>query len=316
MRLIFTYEYLNLLIILVGLVIILFLLSRKFTKKRTMIFGNYETLERSMGKKIFSVSIVPLILRIIVFVLIIITISDPRLVYGQYVANTDFVMAIDTSSSMLTPDFTPNRLEAAKEVYLEWLDSIEKTKIGIVTFAGQAYVKTSITEDSNELKKIMKSIKMEQPAGTAIGDALITSTSLLYSSERNRTIILTTDGISNMGTNINESLKTLKENGISVIIIGIGTKQENVTVYDGIANESRTYARFPDLDEDVMKTIAEETGGMYLVATNKTALKDAMRAGIKYKEAVIDPTFYILLLACFVLLIEWGLEITKYKPLP
>ena len=316
MRLIFTYEYLNLLIILVGLVIILFLLSRKFTKKRTMIFGNYETLERSMGKKIFSVSIVPLILRIIVFVLIIITISDPRLVYGQYVANTHFVMAIDTSSSMLTPDFTPNRLEAAKEVYLEWLDSIEKTKIGIVTFAGQAYVKTSITEDSNELKKIMKSIKMEQPAGTAIGDALITSTSLLYSSERNRTIILTTDGISNMGTNINESLKTLKENGISVIIIGIGTKQENVTVYDGIANESRTYARFPDLDEDVMKTIAEETGGMYLVATNKTALKDAMRAGIKYKEAVIDPTFYILLLACFVLLIEWGLEITKYKPLP
>ncbi|MBN2101265.1 MAG: VWA domain-containing protein [Candidatus Aenigmarchaeota archaeon] len=316
MKLIFTYEYLNLLLILVGLVIILFLLSKKFTKKRTMIFGNYETLEKSMGKKIFSVSIVPLILRIIVFVLIIITISDPRLVYGQYIANTDFVMAIDTSSSMLTPDFTPNRLEAAKEVYLEWLDSIEKTKIGIVTFAGQAYVKTSITEDSNELKKIMRSIKLEQPAGTAIGDALITSTSLLYSSERNRTIILTTDGISNMGTNINESLKTLKENNIRVIVIGIGTKQENVTVYDNTTDTNTTYSKFPDLDEESLRMIANETNGMYFVVSNKTSLSEAMKTGIKYKEAVISPTFYLLLLVCFVLLIEWGLEITKYKPLP
>jgi len=316
MRLIFTYEYLNLLLILIGLVVIVFLLSKKFSKKRTMIFGNYEILEKTMGRKIFSVSIVPLILRIIVFTLIIIAISDPRLVYGQYVANTDFVMALDTSSSMLTPDFTPNRLEAAKDVYLEWLDNIEKTNIGIVTFAGQAYVKTSLTDDPNELKKTMKRVKLEQPAGTAIGDALITSTSLLHSSERNRTIILTTDGISNMGIGVNESLKTLKENGINVIVIGIGTKQENVTVYDNETDTNTTYAKFPDLDEDALKMIARETSGMYFVVSNKTALSEALKAGIKYKEAVISPTFYLLLLVCFVLLIEWGLEITKYRPLP
>ena len=316
MKLIFTYEYLNLLLILVGLVIMVFLLSKKFSKKRTMIFGNYETLEKTMGRKIFSVSLVPLILRIIAFTLIIITISDPRLIYGQYVAGTDFVMAIDTSSSMLTPDFQPNRLEAAKEVYMEWLDEIEKTKIGVVTFAGQAYVKTGLTDDPSQLKKIMRDIKLEQPAGTALGDALITSTSLLYSSERNRTIILTTDGIGNMGIGVNESLKTLKENGIRVIVIGIGTKQENITVYDNATDSNTTYARFPELDEDSLKMIANETGGLYFVVSNKTALADALKAGIKYKEAVISPTFYLLLLVCFVLLIEWGLEITKYRPLP
>ncbi len=316
MRLIFSYEYMNMLLILIGVVVILFLLSKKFSKKRTMVFGNYETLERTMGRKIFSVSLVPLILRIMVFALIVITISDPRLIYGQYIANTDFVMAIDTSSSMLTPDFTPNRLEAAKEVYLEWLDDIQKTNIGIVTFSGKAYVKTKLIEDQNELKKIMKAVRLEQPAGTAIGDALITSTSLLYDSNRNRTIILTTDGINNMGTPINDSLKTLKENNIKVIVIGIGTKQENVTVYDNSTDSNKTIARFPELDEDALKLIAEDTDGMYFVVSNETALSDALKAGIKYKEAEISPTFYLLLLVCFVLLIEWGLEITKYRPLP
>jgi len=52
------------------------------------------------------------------------------------------------------------------------------------------------------------------------------------------------------------------------------------------------------------------------VVSNKTSLIDALRSGIKYKEAEISPTFYLLLLVCIVLLIEWGIEITKYKPLP
>ncbi|NOX71892.1 MAG: VWA domain-containing protein [Candidatus Micrarchaeota archaeon] len=316
MRLIFSYEYMNLLLILIGLVIVLFLLAKRYSRKRTMIFGNFETLERTMGRKVFSVSLIPLILRIMAFALIVITISDPRLIYGQYVSNTDFVLAIDTSSSMLTPDFNPNRLEAAKDVYTSWLDDLEKTKIGIVTFAGKAYVKTKLIDDQNELKKIMKSITLEEPAGTAIGDALVTSASLLHSSARNRTIILTTDGISNMGIGINESLTTLKENNINVIVIGIGTKQENITFSDNRTGENVTVAKFPELDEDALRTIANETGGIYFVVSNKSALEGALRSGIKYKEAEISPTFYLLLLVCFVLLIEWGIEITKYKPLP
>lgn len=316
MKLIFSYEYMNLLLILVGLVIVLFILAKKYSKKRVMLFGNYETLQKTMGRKIFSVSIIPLALRILAFVLIVIAISDPRLVYGQYISNTDFVLAIDTSSSMLTPDFNPNRLEAAKKVYLNWIDDIQKTNIGIVTFAGKAYVKTPLIDDQNELKRIISHISMESPAGTAIGDALITSTSLLHSSERNRTIILTTDGIDNMGIGINESLKTLKENGISVIVIGIGTKKENVTVFDNRTNSNTTVAKFPELDEKSLKMIAAETGGQYFVVSNETALSDALKSGIKYKEAVISPTLYILLLVCFILLIEWGLEITKFRPLP
>lgn len=316
MKLIFSYEYMNLLLILIGIVVLLYLLSKKFSKKRILLFGNYETLERTMGRKIFPASIVPIALRIIVFSLIIITMSDPQLVYGQYIANTDFVMAIDTSSSMLTPDFEPNRLEAAKDVYLEWLDEIQKTNIGIVTFSGKAYVKTELIDDQNELKGIMEDLKLETPAGTAIGDALITSTALLHDSKRNRTIILTTDGINNMGVTINESLDTLRENNIKVIAIGIGTRKENITIVDNRTNSNKTIAKFPDLDEDALKEIAESTGGKYFVVSNKTALSDALKSGIKYKEAVIRPTFYLLLLTCFVLLIEWGLEITKYRPLP
>lgn len=316
MKLVFSYEYINLLLILIGIVIVLFILAKRYARKRTMIFGNYETLERTMGRKVFSVSIIPLILRIIAIALIIVTISDPRLIYGQYVSNTDFVIAIDTSSSMLTPDFEPNRLEAAKSVFLEWIDNIEKTKIGIVTFSGKAYVKTKLIDNQNELKKIMKSIDLEEPAGTAIGDALVTSAALLHSSKKNRSIILTTDGINNMGISINESLKTLKENNIRVIVLGIGTKMENVTVYNNETNSNVTYAKFAEIDEEALQLIANETGGMYFIISDKEAFRDALHSSIKYKEAVISPEFYLLLLVCFVLLIEWGIEITKYRPLP
>ena len=319
MELTFSYKYANLLILLVGLIIILYLLSKHSAKKRVLRFGNFEVLEKVIGRKILGVGIVPIILRTIAFTLIVIAISDPVLIYGQYVANTDFVLAVDTSSSMLTPDYPPNRLEVAKEVAIDWVKELENTKIGIVTFAGKSYVKLQPTSETDIIVEKLKEISLESPAGTAIGEALVTSTALLADSKKNRTVILITDGRNNVGVPVNDSIKTLVSNHIRVIAIGIGSV-ENITITnatrpEGI-NENATIAEFPDLDEITLQNIANKTSGLYFKILNKTSFEEAMKAGLEYKKSTIRPVTYLLLLACAVLLIEWALEITKYRALP
>lgn len=316
MELTFSYKYANLLIVLIGLIIILYLLSRKSVKKRVLRFGNFEVLEKVMGRKILGMDIIPIILRIIAFTLIVIAISDPVLIYGEYVANTDFVLAIDTSSSMLTPDYKPNRLEVAKEVSINWVNKLENTNIGIVTFAGKPYVKLQPVSDKEKIINTLKEITLESPAGTAIGDALVTATGLLADSEKNRTIILITDGRNNVGIDVNDSVETLVSNHIRVIAIGIGSRMNatNLTKPEGL--ENATVAEFPDLDEESLKYIANQTDGLYFKILNKTSFEEALEAGLEYKEATIKPIVYLLLLTCAVLLIEWAFEITKYRALP
>lgn len=320
MNLTFSYQYSNLLIILIGIVLLFYLFSRRLSKKRVITFGNFEVLEKVTGRKILTPSIIPLILRILALFLIIISISNPKLTYMSSSSDTDYVLAIDTSSSMLTPDLTPNRLEVAKDISSEFIKSLENTKIGIVTFAGKAYTKTGLTDDTTKLELIIDDINVETPAGTAIGDAIITSTSLLAGQEdnKNKTIILITDGRNNVGVPLNQTIETLKSNHIKVYTIGIGgnISKMNITIPSEMKEKNATVAEFPNLDENTLKYIANQTGGQYFRVTDVQSFRDALKSTIKQKRVTIQPTFYLLLSACIVLLIEWSLEVTKYRILP
>ena len=320
MNLTFSYQYSNLLIILIGIVLLFYLFSRRLSKKRVITFGNFEVLEKVTGRKILTPSIIPLILRILALFLIIISISNPKLTYMSSSSDTDYVLAIDTSSSMLTPDLTPNRLEVAKDISSEFIKSLENTKIGIVTFAGKAYTKTGLTDDTTKLELIIDDINVETPAGTAIGDAIITSTSLLAGQEdnKNKTIILITDGRNNVGVPLNQTIETLKSNHIKVYTIGIGgnISKMNITMPSEMKEKNATVAEFPNLDENTLKYIANQTGGQYFRVTDVQSFRDALKSTIKQKRVTIQPTFYLLLSACIVLLIEWSLEVTKYRILP
>jgi len=320
MRVEFSYQYINLLLIILGLIVIIFMISKKIVRKRILTFGNFEVLEKVTGKKILPLDIIPLILRILALILIVISISNPKIIYERYVSNTNFVIAIDTSSSMLTPDFFPNRLEVAKDVCLEFIKQLKNTKIGIVTFSGKAYVKTELTDDISKLNFIISDITLESPGGTAIGEALITSSSLFSDIHiaKNKTIILITDGRNNMGISVNESLMPLKMNGIKVFTIGIGKNVtiENVTMPEKLGKKNATVAIFPTLDEETLTYISNQTGGKYFRVEDTSSFEDAMRATLEKKRITKNPTLYLLMATCILLLLEWSLEITKYRILP
>lgn len=313
------YKYINLLILLIGLVIIIYFLSKRFAIKRVIRFGNFEVLEKAMGgKPVIQIGLIKLFLRILALICIVIAISDIKMVQEEYVSTTDFILAIDTSSSMLTPDYEPNRLELAKKSSIEWLRKLKNTRVGVVTFAGRSYMKIEPTTDLERVSYIISRLSFERPAGTAIGDALITSSALLKEeSGRNKTIILITDGRNNVGVNITESLKPLKSTNISVYAIGIGSKGEKpITVPPELIGKNATETGFPELDEETLKFLVNETNGKYFYIDDPESFKEALESGVEYQKVTKSLTFYALLAVCVILLIEWAIDVTKYRPLP
>jgi Ca-activated chloride channel family protein len=317
MDLVFSYKYINLLLLLLGSIIIIYFLSKRFAKKRTLRFGNFEVLEKVTERGFLPGALLPLVFRILAITLIVMALSEVEFTQEEYVAKTDFVLAIDTSSSMLTPDYEPNRLELAKKSAIEWVGKLKNTKVGIVTFAGRSYLKIEPTSNLGKVKDILEKISFEKPAGTAIGEALITGSALLQGSERNKTIILITDGRNNVGVSINESLKPLKTEGIKVHAIGIGSKEnKSIFIPEELKEKNVTATGFPELDEETLKFLANETDGKYVYIDDSETFRKAFESEVEFKKTSISVFSYLLLFACVILLADWFLEITRYRPLP
>ncbi|HEX55220.1 MAG: hypothetical protein DRO95_02850 [Candidatus Altiarchaeales archaeon] len=311
------FDYMNLIVLLLGLVIILHLISKRFARKRVLKFGNFEILERVAERKIISSDIVPLLLRITSMFLIILLISGVYIVKEEYVSKADFVIAIDTSGSMLTQDYEPNRLEFVKQTCIETLRKLRNTKVGLVTFAGKAYIKLKPTTDMDEVIREIERIEFEQPGGTAIGDALIASQSLFEPGGRNKSIILITDGINNVGTNLTEAIRSINGSGIRIYAIGIGTRENrSISIPPELKGLNATAAKFPNLDVHALVDLANKTNGEYFIIDDRDSLRNAFESGLEYKRTRERQDLVLLLILAVVLLIEWGFEITKYRSLP
>jgi Ca-activated chloride channel family protein len=170
-------------------------------------------------------------LRWIALVLLLISLAGP----GQKLEllpdekkGIDMMFAIDVSGSMTdSVDFLPsNRLEVSKELLLEFVKKRIRDRMGVVVFAGSAYLQAPLTGDQESLKEIIKDINRDSvfEQGTAIGDAIILSTyRLKKSTARSKIILLFTDGVSNMGkVDMKTAAETSKEFGIKIYTIGIG----------------------------------------------------------------------------------------------
>jgi len=324
MQITFSYENINLMILLIGVTIILHLITLRARKKRVVKFSNFETLQRVVGKKMFQNDYIILLLRILGVTCIILGLSNFTIITTGNISNFDFVLAIDTSSSMSTADFVPNRLEAAKDASLYLLDIIPKgTRVGVVTFAGKPYKKIGLSTDLEKVKNVVENINFEAPAGTAISDALLMAGTIASESNRSKAIILLTDGKNNRGVSINESLKFVKKNNITVYTIGIGTNmtinltQLNLSKTLGKELSEGTLAEFPDLDIKTLKQISNVTGGRFFLANNRTSLRSAYeKTVIEAKLKRLNLSYYLFLLGIIFFLTEWALGATKYKTIP
>lgn len=259
----------------------------------------------------------PFLLRIIALVMIIIAIARPRSSTKMDKIDTegiDIVLAMDVSTSMLARDFTPDRISAAKDIAIEFISQRPSDRMGIVVFAGESYTQCPLTTDRATLINLMKEIETGLiEDGTAIGNGLATAVARMQNSDaKSRVVILLTDGVNNSGEITPQTAADIaKTYGIRVYTIGVGangTAPYPVMTPWGVQMQNVEV----EIDENLLKNIAETTGGRYFRATDNTKLSEIYSEINKMEKArtTIDSFpiykelftgFALIALACLLL---------------
>ena len=270
-------------------------------------------------------------LRILSISLIIIALSRPQLENSSEnlsINGIDLMMVNDISGSMLAEDLSPNRLEAAKTVAADFIESRPNDRIGIVAFSGAAFTQCPITADHEMLLTLVKQLRSGMiKDGTAIGDGLMIAIDRLRNSDaQSKVIILLTDGINNAGfVDPQTAASIAKMYGVRIYTIGVGSKgkakypfvdQRGFKIYDYIDVM---------IDEEMLTDIATGTDGKYFRATDNKSLENIYKEIDQLEKTRInisrlinrkDIFFYPLAFALILLLIEGVLRfaVIKIKP--
>ena len=283
------------------------------------------------GKSVLSyLRHAPMLLRTVALSMIIIAIARPRSSSKMDKIDTegiDIVLAMDVSTSMLARDFTPDRISAAKDIAIEFISQRPSDRIGIVVFAGESYTQCPLTTDRATLINLMKEIQTGLiEDGTAIGNGLATAVARMQGSDaKSRVVILLTDGVNNRGEITPQTAADIaKTYGIRVYTIGVGvngTAPYPVIAPWGVQMQDVEV----EIDEDLLKGIAETTGGRYFRATDNTKLSEIYSEINKmekarttidsfpvYKELFMD--FALVALICLLLEVVFNAFILKRLP--
>lgn len=258
----------------------------------------------------------PFILRMMALGFLIIALARPQnFTAGQNVnaEGIDISMVLDISGSMLAEDFKPNRLEAAKNVIDNFVQGRTTDRIGLVIFSREAFTQCPLTIDYSVLRNLLRDIKTGMiEDGTAIGNGIANGINRLKDSDaESKVLILLTDGVNNAGEVDPISAAEIASSfGIRIYTIGVGTRGE--APYPVQTPFGTRYQMVPvEIDEVILKKIAELTGGEYFRATNNRALQDIYTRIDKMEKTKIEITsfrnaqelFAPWLLAGFILLL-------------
>ena len=221
----------------------------------------------------------PALLRAAALSLVIVAIARPRSSTQMEKVDTegiDIVLAVDVSTSMLARDFSPDRLSAAKDISIEFIAQRPSDRMGIVVFAGESYTQCPLTTDRATLINLMKDVQTDLiEDGTAIGNGLATAVARMKDSDaKSRVVILLTDGVNNSGeVDPGMAAEIAKTYGIRVYTIGVGRQGE--APYPVMTPWGPDVQMMPvQIDEDLLRRIASETGGKYFRADDNTKLSE------------------------------------------
>ena len=234
-------------------------------------------------------------LKVLALVSLIVAIARPQLNNSWSNKTTegiDIVMALDISTSMLARDFSPNRVEAAKDVAAQFVSGRPYDNIGLVIFAGESFTMCPMTVDHAVLLNLKKTVECGMLEDrTAIGDGLATAINRIKDGPaKSKTIILLTDGTNNAGDIAPVTAAEIAATfGIRVYTIGVGTQGE--ALYPVQTPYGITYKPYPvEIDETTLRNIASKTGGEYFRATDKSALKDIFEEIDKLEKTKLSVT--------------------------
>jgi Ca-activated chloride channel homolog len=242
----------------------------------------------------------------------------------------DIVLCMDVSGSMGSRDILPSRMEVAKEVAEEFVRSRPVDRIGLVIFSGESFTQCPVTTDRNTLITQIQNLESRRylADGTVIGEGLATAVDRLsQTSGKSKVIILLTDGKEDPPeTRLIDPLTALeiaKSKGVKVYTIGMSAGPSSVQEITNRPSGKNPAVDF--LDEELLRKIANETGGQYFRARDKDALKETYSQIDQLEKTKVEvistrryeERFFPFIIAALVFLfIEMVLRFTVFKKFP
>ena len=286
-----------------------------FNRKQQQARLSISSLAGFKGTSSLWVKLYPLlfVFRILALCLIIIAAARPQ--------------TVDVSSSMLAQDLKPNRLAALKNVAGDFINQRRSDRIGLVIYAGESYTKTPITSDKRIVQNALGEIRYDGVIndGTAIGMGLATAVNRLKDSRaKSKVIILLTDGVNNSGfIDPKIAAELAVEFQIKTYTIGLGSNGNARAPIGILPNGKFQYGITKvEIDEELLQSIATDTGGLYFRATDNSSLEAIYDEINKLEKTEIEEFKYynyqekyraLVFLAVALLLIEWLLKNTIYR---
>ncbi len=274
---------------------------------------------------------IPFMLRMSALIFVILILARPQSTDRHEQTTTegiDIVLAIDISGSMLARDFTPDRLEAAKDVAIEFISGRPNDRIGLVVFSAESFTQCPLTTDHAVLINLFKDIRsgiIED--GTAIGLGLSNAVKRLKDGEAvSKVIILLTDGMNNTGSiDPLTAAEIAKTFGIRVYTIGVGMKGMAPYPFQDVFGRTVIQKVPVEIDENTLQEIADMTNGNYFRATNNEKLRQIYAKIDQLEKSKIDVKEYsrkqeeyrlFAGIALMLLILEMLLRYTVFRGIP
>jgi Ca-activated chloride channel family protein len=293
-------EYLYLLLILPAL--LLLFLYFMYRKKRSLKkFGLMKTLKILMPEVSLKKQYLKFWLLLACVGLLIIVIAGPQ--FGSKIETVkregiEVMVCLDVSNSMLSNDVKPTRLDKAKQLLSKLVDNLENDKIGLIVFAGDAYIQLPITADYVSAKMFLSSINpsLVPTQGTAIGSAInLAVRSFTPNETTEKTVILITDGEDHEDNAVGAAEEAVKKN-ITVNVLGIGSTKGNpipVPGTNGFFKDNEGNMVITRLNEEMCKEIAVAGKGIYAQTDNSNnALKALQKELDKKTKSEVESKVY------------------------
>lgn len=301
-------------------------------RRPTLVYSDVKPL-RNLKPSIWTrIAWLPFVVRVLALALILVALARPQSgATSEDVISegVDILLIIDVSSSMKTEDFKPkNRLEAAKEVVADFIQSRPHDRMGMVVFAARAITKCPLTLDHDILLTLLEDVSIGSiEDGTAIGTALATGVNRLKdSTAKSRVIILLTDGVNNRGEiDPVTAAELAKTYGIKTYTVGAGTEGYAPFPFEDPIRGTVYQDVLVEIDEETLQKIADTTEGKYFRATDTQSLAavyaeiDALeKTEIQQKQYVryTELAPYFMMGALGLLMFETVLTRTRLRRLP
>lgn len=279
----------------IPVVLLLYMAQALWKQRVRKQFGDADLLKKLAPERSSNKPLLKMIVALLAIAMLSVGLVNPKI--GSRLEDVkregvDIVFALDVSKSMLTEDIQPNRLEKAKLIISRGLDELISDRVGIIIYAGRAYPQLPITTDYGAARLFLKSVSTDiiPSQGTALSEALELATDYFDDEEqKNRLLVILSDG-EDHEDGYEEAAEKASERGITIMSIGVGTKR-GAPIPDFRGGRQVGYKKDRDgnvvvsqLQEDVLKAIAQETNGSYIAGQNTKAAVEAIVETIENME--------------------------------